>query len=704
MIAGDSLLVMNSLIHKEKMAGKVQCIYIDPPYGIKYGSNFQPFTHQRSVADKDKDLTSEPEMLKAFRDTWKLGIHSYLTYMRDRLLLAKEMLTESGSCFVQISNENVHLIRNLMDEVFGKENFVSQITYKATSGFERKLGPRRIESYIIWYAKQNKKCKFNHLYVDKENIDFSLYKYIEENGTIRTLEKEEIKKIKKNDQIPSKIFRTIPLHTMGTNKREPRKFDGKTYTPPPNTEWRHTKKLFESMIENNRIIKEGNRIYSKLYIDDFPFEEQNTFWTDTGPELSKSYVVQTAKKVIKRCILMTTDPGDLVFDPTCGSGTTAYIAEQWGRRWVTCDTSRVAITLAKQRLMTAVFNYYKLKNPDEGVASGFEYKEVPHITLRSIANDEPPEPKILYDQPIKDHQKKRVTSPFTVEAVPYHFVQDIGIESHNLHLYQFKYEWLDEMKKTGIRGKNGITVDMSFVRLEKLTGFKYLHAEGDTSNPRNVIISFGSEYSPLDKRQVELALEELRQSKKKPDILIFTAFHCDSEAQNFINENSNPQLKLIYVQMNMDLQTDDLKKCTSNESFWLIGCPDIELKFDPQQDKYTVEVKGWDYYNASSGKIESGGSNKIAMWILDTDYDGRAVFPRQVFFPMSGKADGWSKLEKALKSEIDKDLIEIYKGTTSLPFKVGKYAKIAVKIIDDRGIESLKIINLTQEQALKKVA
>ncbi|MDE0518128.1 MAG: hypothetical protein OXH36_01030, partial [Bdellovibrionales bacterium] len=350
--------------------------------------------------------------------------------------------------------------------------------------------------------------------------------------------------------------------------------------------------------------------------------------------------------------------------------------------------------------MTSVFDYYKLKNQDEGISSGFQYKTVPHITLKSIANNEPPKEEVLYDQPLKDSKKARVTGPFTVEAVPSQVVHGVGQEKKT----SFKYEWLDEVRKSGIRGKKGIATDMNFVRLEKLSGFKYLHAEGETKNPRNVIISFGSEHSPLDKRQVELALKELKEKKAKPDILVFAAFYFDPEASRLISEQSQKNPKAVQIQMNMDLQTSDLKKKTSNDSFWLIGSPDVEVKNNPKKDEYTVEVHGWDYYNPSSGAIESGGKNKISMWILDTDYDGRAVFPKQVFFPMAGKSDGWTKLAKSLKSEIDENLIEKYRGTKSLPFKQGKNKKMAVKIIDDRGIESLKVLNFPKHKAngLKK--
>ena len=699
LIAGDSLLVMNSLLEKENMAGKIQCIYIDPPYGIKYKSNFQPFTNKRDVkdTDKDEDLTAEPEMLKAFRDTWELGIHSYLTYLRDRLLLGKELLTESGSCFVQISDENVHLVRNLMDEVFGKENFITQISFQKTGNLASNYIPN-VCDYIILYGKNKKITKWRNLYVDRLSLPYlpKGYNFIEiEKGKYMSISKENknISYFNKNRDL---IFQSVSMESAGWSKTGSKKItiNGQEFKPRSMAHWKTTHEGIMQLYKKDRLLFSKNSVRYKMMLKDFPVIPIKNIWSDLMGATNLKYVVQTNKKVIQRCLLMTTDPGDIVFDPTCGSGTTAYVAEKWGRRWITCDTSRVAITLAKQRLMTSVFDYYKLKNQDEGISSGFQYKTVPHIELKSIANNEPPIKEVLYDQPIKDNKKARVTGPFTVEAVPSQVVQSVGQEKKIF----FKYKWLDEVKKSGIRGKKGIATDMNFVRLEKLSGFKYLHAEGETKNPRNVIISFGPEHSPLDKRQVELALKEIEQKKEKPDVLVFASFHFDPEASRLINEISIKNLKAVQIQMNMDLQNSDLKKkATSNESFWLIGSPDVEIK-NRNKKEYTVEVQGWDYYNPSNGKIESGGKDKIAMWILDTDYDGQAVFPRQVFFPMAGKNEGWSKLAKKLNSEIDENLIEKYRGTKSLPFKKRQNKKIAVKIIDDRGIASLKIMDFPKQK------
>jgi len=400
---------------------------------------------------------------------------------------------------------------------------------------------------------------------------------------------------------------------------------------------------------------------------------------------------------------MTTDPGDLVLDPTCGSGTTAYVAEQWGRRWITCDTSRVATTLAKQRLMTANFDYYKLAHPDEGVGSGFQYKTVPHITLKSIANNEPPREETLYDQPLKETRKIRVAGPFTVEAVPAPVVKSIeeieneapasdnSVARSGETLRQT--EWRDELFKSGIRAKGGRKIE--FTRIEPLSGTRYLQAEGETKEdaPKRVFISFGPEHAPLEQRQVELAIEEAMSIKPKPDIVLFAAFQFDAEAAKDIDETHWPGVTLLRVQMNADMFTEDLKKKKAgNESFWLMGQPDvriIEIKKGEDKGKIQVEVAGFDYYDPKSGNVESGNKGDIAMWMLDTDYDGRSLLPRQVFFPMAGAKEGWSRLAKNLKAEIDEEKIEAFRGTVSLPFKPGM--QIAVKIIDARGVESLKI-------------
>ena len=706
LIAGDSLLVMNSLLEKEGMAGKVQMVYFDPPYGIKYGSNFQPFVNKRDVKDgKDEDLSAEPEMIKAFRDTWELGIHSYLTYLRDRLLLAREMLHESGSVFVQISDENVHHVREIMDEVFGSEHFVGQIVFAKTSSFtSNKLSSTY--DYIIWYAKDNKLLKYRSIWQRKvERTEGGTYNYIEfENGSYRTLTTKEKRG---EDLLPKGMrFRADNIVSSGATKSGSVhiRFGGKEYPPSPNSHWKTTENGMYQLIEKGRVLSLGKVLAYKRYEDDFPYMSISNVWIDTilGTFSQKYYVVQTSELPIQRCILMTTDPGDLVLDITCGSGTTANVAEQWGRRWITCDTSRVALTLAKQRLMTANFDYYKLAYPNEGISSGFEYKTVPHITLKSIANNEPPATETLYDQPFIDNKKTRITGPFTVEAVPAPYAKsfdelekdDSGSDTSIARTGEThrQSEWRDELLRTGVRAKGGKIIQ--FTRVEPLSGTKFIQAEAETKEdvPKKVLVVFGPEHAPLEQRQVEDAWQEARALN--PDMLLFCAFQFDDEAAKDIDELT-PEIagmQLLKAQMNADMFTDDLrKKRSSNESFWLVGQPDV--KVHKQKDgKVQVEVMGFDYYNPKTGNVESGGKKNIAMWMLDTDYDNRSLFPSQVFFPMAGNKDGWSRLAKNLKAEIDEEKIEAFKGTISLEFEPG--TTIAVKIIDDRGIESLRVIKV----------
>ena len=415
MILGDSLQVMASLAEREGLCGKVQCIYIDPPYGIKFKSNFQWSTTSRDVKDGKVDhITREPEQVKAFRDTWRNGIHSYLTYLRDRLTVARDLLTESGSIFVQIGDENVHRVRAVMDEVFGEENQVSQITFRTTTG----RGGDFLSSasnYILWYAKQRENCKFRTSYQDKlvgTSTDqvYSLVRSADGSNN-------RITKAQRNDPslIPhdARRFRSDNLTSQsgGPTTVFPFEIRGISITAPKKGGWKTNAVGMVRLEKAERLwpTLRGTLQYVR-FLDDFPVIPLSNVWTDTGTGSftdDKIYVVQSGSKVVERCILMATDAGDLVLDPTCGSGTSAYVAEQWGRRWVTIDTSRVALALARARIMGARYPYYLLSDSREGqlkeaeisrktpsdaptcddIRQGFVYERVPHITLKSIANN-----------------------------------------------------------------------------------------------------------------------------------------------------------------------------------------------------------------------------------------------------------------------------------------------------------------------------
>ena len=372
MILGDSLQVMASLAEREGLRGQVQCIYIDPPYGIKFNSNWQVSTRSRDVKDsKMEHVTREPEQVKAFRDTWKHGIHSYLTYLRDRLTVARDLLSESGSIFVQIGDENVHLVRAIMDEVFGEENFVSLINFAKTSGFAE-TGIPSVTDYLIWYCRFKSSLKVRQLSIPRSIKTIAeQYRYVESHdGEVTRLTSNQITN---REPIPDgRRFMAADLTGQGeTASSFDIEFEGRRFTPTIGRHWSTNQPGIERLRIQRRLFQVGKkgRLAWKRYLEDYPYVKLTNQWTDTaqgGMVLDKLYVVQTNSKVIERCILMTTDPGDLVLDPTCGSGTTAYVAEQWGRRWITIDTSRVALALARTRIMGARYPYYLLADSPEG--------------------------------------------------------------------------------------------------------------------------------------------------------------------------------------------------------------------------------------------------------------------------------------------------------------------------------------------------
>lgn len=799
LVAGDSLLVMNSLLQKESMAGKVQMIYFDPPYGIKYGSNFQPFVGKRDVKDRnDADLTQEPEMIKAFRDTWELGIHSYLTYLRDRLLLSRDLLSESGSVFVQISDENLHHVREIMDEVLGAENLVSIITIVKTSAQEDLLLPS-VCDYLVWYAKDKSKVKYNKMWVTKEGeAGAAEYNRIDQKGRRRRMSSDE-----QDDPslLPegTRIYRQDNIVSQRPPGDFPVGFQGNVIRPITGY-WKSGELGIARLVKACRIEQRGRMLSYVRFLDDFPVKPVPNFWADvrfSSRSEDKTYVVQTAARVTERCMLMTTDPGDLVLDPTCGSGTTAFVAEKWGRRWITCDTSRVAVTLAKQRLMTSSFDYFDLKYPHEGLKGGFIYKTVPHVTLKSIANNpdidsiyermhpaidatlaalndafrqhaptfefkvreggrkdtrfdfskvdagwqewEVPfelplvlaaplleafdafhavrqamqrqmddsiaahaDQEVLYDQPSIAKNRLRITGPFTVEAVPFPSVKALeeasGPDEADTSIARTgesgrQHQWRDELLKAGIRGKGGQL--LKFADLEALPSdndIRNLHAVGHLDSGERVVVSFGPEHAALEQRQVANAFNEAGNLFPLPKMVVFCAFTFDPEAAKDIDCMKG--ITALKAQMNTDLLTEDLKKAkSSNQSFWLMGQPEVEVRA-LKDGRHEVEVHGFDYFDTVKGELVSGGKSKIAMWSLDTDYDERSVFPRQVFFPMAGKGEGWEKLKKNIRAELDESKLDKFHGTVSLPFEAGDNRKIAVKIVDDRGIESLKVMSL----------
>jgi len=779
LVLGDSLLVMNSLVQRELMAGKVQMIYIDPPYGVKFASNFQPRIDQRGVKEKDDDLTREPEQIKAYRDTWTLGVHSYLTYLRDRLRIARELLTDSGSIFVQISDENVHLVRCLMDEVFGADNFVSMISYKTSVGLSAALLDS-VHDYLIWYARDRSLIKYRQLF--RELI-------IGEEGATRYTKSDPL--------FPDHLYTDQGLTSRSPSESTlfPVEFEGNSYRPTAGG-WRTGQEGMGKVLAAERVLAAGKTIRFKKYFNDFGALALTNMWEDVGGGIQsrldpKVYVVQTTNKVIERCLLMTTDPGDLVLDPTCGSGTTAYVAEQWGRRWITCDTSRVAVSLARQRLLTATFPFYTLAYADRGVDGGFNYKTVPHITLRSIAQNTRLDPIVaryqplldealghlnqaagqswqpwevpfeakkgwseeasklheryldlcrrkqqeidriiaedapqetLFDQPQIDRSIVRVSGPFTVEAIPPAVEEFMQAESPIAGAPESVDDGRQTMDDSGppssadhrpssegshipllidLMRQDGVTFPdnrrLQFASLTPLSGGA-LHAEGltpgsDDGPDQRVAISFGPQHGQVSARQVEDALWEA--SRGGYDLLVFAGFAFDAAAMSAI-ATGHPRLKVFFSHIRPDVLLTDaegdslLKTTASAQLFTVFGEPDVALRQRDDGD-FEVELRGVDVYDPLTGAVHSARASQVAAWFLDTDYDRRAFRICQAFFP---NKSAWQKLERALRGTLNEDLFDLLTGRVSLPFQPGEHRRIAVKVIDQRGNEVMRVVPL----------
>jgi adenine-specific DNA-methyltransferase len=728
LVLGDSLVVMNSLVHYEGLGGQVQMIYMDPPYGVKFGSNFQPFVRKRDVKhNEDDDMTREPEMVKAYRDTWELGLHSYLTYMRDRLLIARELLTPSGSIFVQISDENLHHVREVMDEVFGAENFVSVIQFKKTAYQETDL-LSNVCDFLVWYAKDINTVKVNKLYKSRDTD------MIESGFTWLELPDGKIVKapsILSDDPVGAKRFQSSNLTSQGYSPEGslPFEYNGRKYDMGNNKHWKTHRGGLETLSSVGRLFAVGNTLTFKRYEKDFPFAPFNNMWDDTVRSTfaaSKLYVVQTNTKVIERCILMTTDPGDLVLDPTCGSGTTAYVAEQWGRRWLTVDTSRVPVALARQRLLTATFSYYELKEPDHGPAGGFVYKRkqnnkseevggiVPHVTLKSIANNEPPAEEVLVDRPEPVNSITRVSGPFCLEATiptPVDWegdgVEDSGAPEAGEH-GSFIDRMLEVLRRSPVLHLDGgKTVEFKGIRKPAKTLSLSAEALVTNGNHKPVSILFGPENGAITEKLVYEAAREAHA--KNYSHLFVIGFAIQPGARNFLdNCEAAVGVPATYVQATPDLLMGDLlKNMRSSQIFSVCGLPEVALRKlskgtpspspSPARGEgntlYEVELLGLDVFDPITMMVDHRKGGDVPAWFLDTDYNGLCFHVSQAFFP---RTSAWDNLKRALKSTHEESVWDHLAGTVSASFEAGEHGQIAVKVVDDRGNELLVVKTLAE--------
>ncbi len=826
MISGDSLSVMASLAEREGLRGQVQCIYFDPPYGIRFNSNFQWSTTSRDVKDGAKDhVTREPEQVRAFRDTWRDGIHSYLTYLRDRLTVARDLLHESGSIFVQIGDENVHRVRALMDEVFGNENCCGQIAFVKTSGLASNFLADRFD-YLLWYARKKEAAKFRQPYLPKTREDGSAATYSwlrSDTGEYRGMTAQE----KNGSPTPPDFFVYKPDNiTSQGNPVIKHQHEGKRYELKSKT----TNLGLDRLGRSNRLHVAKNSIQYVRRLEDFPVVAVTELWPDTGTGSftdDKVYVVQTGTKTIERCILMTTDPGDLVLDPTCGSGTSAYVAEQWGRRWITIDTSRVAIVLARSRLMGARYPYYLLADSPEGqqkegeitrsapkttptrgdIRLGFVYERVPHITLKSIANNaeidviwermqpaveearealnaalkghtEPfkvetggragkmidfrndgevalasgelapaagfmeweipreapdhwPEPakaalarfweariarqkeidasiaakaefEYLYDKPYADNSKVRVAGPFTVESLSPHRTLAVDWNDELIDVLEaaegkrkaadrdesvtdFAHMILENLKAAGVQQAH----KEDRITFTSLTGWpgRFICAEGtfmEGEVQRRAGIFIGPEFGTVSRPDLVAAAREAGDAGF--DVLIACAFNYDAHSAEFDKLGRVPVLK---ARMNPDLHMGgDLKSTGAGNLFVIFGEPDIKIE-DAGEGMIRVKVFGVDVFKPQSGEVVSEGTDGIALWMLDTDYNEESFFVRHAYF--LGANDPYKALKTTLKAEIDQEAWESLHSDTSRPFPKPASGRIAVKVINHLGDEVMKV-------------
>ena len=770
MILGDSLNVMASLAEREALRGKVQMIYIDPPYGIKFGSNWQVSARNRDVKDgKLENASREVEQIKAFRDTWELGIHSYLTYLRDRLTVARDLLTESGSVFVQIGDENVHLVRNLMDEVFGSANFISDIVLKTTSGAGSPSGGTLtlagVHDYVIWYGRDIAAVKYRQLYGSKsaEEGGGGLYRRVREaDGTERPAKAEEILD---PGLLPpgARLFFPDNLTSQSSPESAQFKVDiGGRLVGPGKGGWKTNPQGMDRLRIADRLFltRNGTLRYVR-FIDDFPAYPLNNVWTDvsTGSFTEdKVYVVQTNTKIVQRCLLMTTDPGDLVLDPTCGSGTTAYVAEQWGRRWITIDTSRVALALARQRIMGARFPYFLLADSEDGrtkegelvgrplppgnvtnnIRHGFVYERVQHVTLKSIANNPDiaegmtreeidaairhhAEFELLYDKPYEDTKKVRVAGPFTVESLSPHrslafagsaldssgALNTDGSVGFSEPTGSFEETILANLRAAGIQ--NGRRNErMAFDTIESYAA-PHIQAvatreDAAEGTPRRVGITIGPQYGTVGPGFIKDAAREAIRAGDL-DLLCVLGFAFDptvlSEGDDYVTspdgfanvaaERRLGKVPVQLVRMNADLvMGEELKKTGAGNLFMVFGEPDIEIKQD--KDQLRVLLRGVDVYDPNTGQIRSNSTDQIALWMIDSAYNGESFFVRHCYF--TGGQDPYARLKRALKADIDEDAWASLHRTESRPFSRPETGRIAVKVINDYGDEVMKVFEV----------
>jgi adenine-specific DNA-methyltransferase len=700
LILGDSLVAMTSLLERERMAGQVQLVYIDPPNGINYNSNFQARISNRTPKETDEaSITREPEQIQAYRDTWQLGVHSYLTYLRERLIVTRELLSDSGSVVVQIGPDNMHVVRVLLDEVFGPQNHCATVTVAKTSQVTATLLPE-VSDFLLWYARDKSQVAYNQLYeLRPEDEAGGAYQWVELDGKRRKMTPEEVANPAGVVARGGRIYTPSDATSQGysATKTVDFEFEGRTFHPGPNRHWLLRPEGMQGLADAGRLQVIGNTLRYVRFLDDAGGTRRTNIWTDTGQagfaQRKKAYVVETNSKIVERCVAMLTQAGDLVLDPTCGSGTTAYAAEKLGRRWITVDTSRVALALARERLLTSKFDYYELADPARGVDAGLRYDSFTWVTSSSIGYDEAADEVTLYDQPKVDRGKVRVSGPFTVEALSRYAdnpfdgepLEAVSAEATADHVAAL----LDALRTMGIPRKG--TSPAPVVLLEPLAGVGALHAEGTFTDAdggeQPFAVSLGPRHGPITVAQIDEALAEAPGYS----LIVFAGFAATAEAQQYLAPGRRGRINVALLEANADLLLGGLLKNTkASQTFRLFAAPEARVR-NGTDGTVSIELLGMDSFDAATGEVVSRNQNEIAAWFLDHDYDGSVFHVNQAFFTRSNP---WEALGKALRDTIDQDVVESMHSFVSLPFEPGPTRKAALRAVDDAGQTSEAILDL----------
>ncbi len=740
LIRGDSRRVMASLARREGLAGRVQMVFYDPPYGISFQSNFQPSTRSRSVKEGAKDIPGDPGMVQAFRDTYRNGIHSYLDNIWRNTRLIHALLHESGSLFLQIGAANVHRLAVVLDEVFGAENRVATISFAKTGGSSSKTLPE-VADYLLWYAKEKPALRFFQLYEPlnlKEKIEhMSSYAMVElADGTVRALTSDERESPESALPQGSRTFRRQRLTSLNpstTGRSEAFRWRGRDFPCDSGRHWSVSHLGLERLATRNRLVATGDRLSWKWYADEIPGRPITNLWHIQMPPNDLHYVVETAESVLERCILMATAPGDLVLDITCGSGTTALVAERWGRRWITCDAAGVPIALARQRLATAIHPYYLLRDSPEGEveekrlreaepslslsksepstsglapsyrhdpALGFVYERVPSVSAASMAYDKPRDPTLLVNQPLRKRGVLRVSSPFTVESEsPYRY---LPAGSDGLTAQRLDSDAVTAVRDALVSAGVVVPGQRQRLRLSDLeawsggrlvTHLATQASSGERQGARVAVAILPDDITASGTLVTRAANEAVQIGDGDVTTLLVIAFGFETGTGAGLEQRG--RLQVLRAQANRDLTIGNLKDSQHDHAFVLVGEPDVQVVAAPRPAGYwTCEVLGFDVFDPTTGNLRAGKPEDISCWMLDTDYDGQSFFAHRMHFPGGEQDRQIRRMLKRLESRVDPHAQEAMFSLTSTPFPTPASGQICVRIVTHTQAEMATVVEV----------